>query len=192
MKTNTSGRRNGLQFSLTAQHLVDSAFIAWSAASPDSSHEFWVQPCELCHRWGVEKKLPAPITNPPPYHCLFCIPHAKKSLCPQASTMSYLCGPAGIHCPHNFVWTWWMMAEIYRCQIFVVFISPRHTHPGLFGTGDCIFYVLWIALPLLGEVFFIYLFIFFILWPGVILPFYGVCITASLSLSPQLERLPAQ
>lgn len=61
MKTNTSGRRNRLQFSMTAQHLVDSAFIAWSAASPDSSPEFWLQPCVLCCSLGRKPPPPSPL-----------------------------------------------------------------------------------------------------------------------------------
>ena len=206
VKTNTSGRkRDGLRFSLAARHFgrfciyrlisclfltappsSDFSHVSRAVVAPPNTHTTHTHTHTHTHTLTHHPFLL------PPLSVLYS--SCQRSLCPQASAMSYLFGPAGIPCPHNFVCTWWMMAEIYRCQIFLVFISARHTHPGLFGTGDCIFHALWIALRFQGEDFFFFFFFYFLLWSGVILPFYGVYIIASLVLflSPQLERLPSQ
>lgn len=173
MKTNTSGRRNGLQFSLTAQRLVESAFIGWSAASLDSSPEFWAQPCELCRSWG--KKPPSP-PSPFSHHCLFCIPHAKTA-CVLRHQLCFTCLDL-LGFPVLIILFgldgWWLK---YSAVKYSWYLSHPDTHIQVCLARETVFFMRFELVCRSWE----RDFFFFLLWSGVILPFYGVCIIASLT-----------
>lgn len=182
MKTNTSGRESRLQFSLTAQHLVDPAFIAWSAASPDSSPEFWALPYELCYSWG--RRTPPPPHHPTSYYCMFCIPHAETAsvlrhqLCLTCldllgfPVLIILFGRDG----------WWLK---YSAVKYSWYLSHQHTHTSKFvWHWRLCFSCVLNCLLLPGEGFFSS-----VVWCNSAILW---CLCYCLSLPPQLEWLPAQ
>lgn len=124
-----------------------------------------------------EKKLPAPITNPPPYHCLFCIPHAKKA-CVLRHQLCLTCVDLLRFPVHIILFGldgWWLK---YIAVKYSWCLSHPDTHIQVCLALETVFFMCFELLIRSWERLF-----FFLLWPGVILPFYGVCITASLSLT---------